>query len=104
MKRSRKVKVNYFKLIRSLIILAVIIYFLIIGVHNLIKSLEPKTYEGSYTTYYVSKGETLWTIAKNQNSTENMDIRQIIYLIQKDNNIPSNLQIGQELKLREIYE
>ena len=102
MENKRKVKVNYFKFIRSLVILGIIIYFIIIGIQGLFTNLQPKEYEGEYTTYYVSKGETLWTISKSLNS--NLDIREVVHLIREDNNISANLQIGQELKIREIYE
>lgn len=101
--KGRKIKINYFKFIRSLIILIIIIYFLILGTTKVIASLSKEDYTGDYTTYYVSKGETLWTIAKEQNS--DLDIRQIIYLIRQDNNNMSpELEIGQEIILREIYE
>lgn len=102
-KKGKKIKINYFKLVRSLIILGIIIYFLIAGTTKVIASLSKEDYNGDYTTYYVSKGETLWSIAKDQNS--NLDIRQIIYLIRQDNNnMSAELEIGQEIVLREIYE
>lgn len=101
-KKNQRRRINYFKLIRTLIILTIIIYSIIIGINNLLNS--NKEYTGEYTTYYVSKGETLWSIAKQQNF-ENKDIREVIYEIRQDNNgIDGNLTIGQEIKLRTIYE
>lgn len=102
MKRRTKVKINYFKLLRNLIILGIMIYLLITGISNLIQSIQPKEYIGDYTTYYVTKGDTLWSISEEMDS--DLDIRQIIHLIREDNQISPNLQIGQELKLREVYE
>lgn len=101
-KRNRKVKINYFKFIRSLIILGIIIYLLILGTTNVLAGLHKEDYNGNYNSYSISKGETLWSIAKDQNS--NLDIREVIYLIKQDNSISSELSIGQEIVLREIYE
>ncbi len=52
-----------------------------------------------YITILVSKGDTLWEIAK-QFSAENEDIRNKISEIQEINNISSTIKIGQELKIR----
>lgn len=52
-----------------------------------------------YTTILVSKGDTLWEIAK-QFSTENEDIRNKISEIKEINNISSTIKVGQELKIR----
>ena len=103
-RNQRKIRINYFKMVRSLIILGVIIYFIILGISNLFTILKTEDYTVEYTTYYVSKGETLWSIAEQQNF-DNMDIREIVYMIRKDNNgIDGNLSIGQEIKLRTIYQ
>ena len=62
----------------------------------------PIKYEGEYITYTVSKGERLWNIAEKV--SENRDIREVVYIIEKDNNLDSaNLSIGQELKIRSEY-
>lgn len=58
--------------------------------------------EIEYKTIYVSKGDTLWNIAKdNQTSNEyyrNKDIRYIINDLIKVNNLDnSNISINQEL-------
>lgn len=52
-----------------------------------------------YTTIIVSKGDTLWKIAK-QMSNPNDDIRNKIEEIKKINNITSDIKIGQELKIQ----
>lgn len=100
-RNSRRVKINYFKMIRSLLILATIIYLLILGVQNIITNSQKEEVEVSYSTYYVSKGETLWSIASQQEYDG--DIREVVYKITKDNNIDGNLSIGQEIQLRNIY-
>ena len=46
--------------------------------------------------------ERLWNIAEKV--SENRDIREVVYIIEKDNNLDSaNLSIGQELKIRSEY-
>ena len=60
--------------------------------------------EKQYKTIYVSKGDTLWSIAKsNQDSNEyykGKDIRYIMNDITQINNIESsNLKIDQKLKV-----
>ena len=52
-----------------------------------------------YTTIVVTKGDTLWGIARNI-ARENEDIRNKINEIKELNNISSDLRIGQELKIR----
>lgn len=99
-RKQKKVKINYKRMVRDIILFGIIIYSLIGTVVSL-GSSKPEKYEGGYSTYYVSEGETLWSIAKKQNY--NMDIRQVIHLIEKDNDINSVLQLGQELNLREYY-
>lgn len=52
-----------------------------------------------YSTIIVSKGDTLWNIAK-QYANKNQDIRNKIYEIQELNSINSDLKIGQELIIK----
>lgn len=100
-RKSRKVKINYFKMIRSILILILLVYMLILGIQNIISKNERNNIEVSYSTYHVSKGETLWSIAEQQDYDG--DIREVVYKIRKDNNIDGNLSIGQEIQLRNIY-
>lgn len=100
-RKSRKVKINYFKMIRSIIILVILIYTLVLGIQNAIAKNERNNIEVNYTTYHVSKGETLWSIAEQQDYDG--DIREVVYKIRQDNNIDGNLSIGQEIQLRNIY-
>ena len=57
-------------------------------------------------TIYVSNGDTLWNIAREEQENnpyyENKDVRDIIYEIRKTNNLNnnSNLNEGQELIIK----
>lgn len=80
------------------ILLAIIIFTVIICMGSTVFSHK----ELKYKTKYVSSGETLWEIAKQeQNNNEyyyNKDIREIILNIKQVNNLnDSNLYINQEL-------
>lgn len=61
-------------------------------------------YEYTYKEYVISAGERLWDIAEKEleNNTyyKSEDIRQVIYEIQKDNNINSTIYEGQVIKIR----
>lgn len=62
----------------------------------------PVEYGGEFTTYTVSKGDRLWNIAEQYSN--NKDVREVVYIIEKDNNLDNaNLSIGQELKIRNEY-
>ena len=52
-----------------------------------------------YDTIVIAKGDTLWNIAKKYNY-DNIDIRSKISEIKELNQISSNIQIGQELKIK----
>ena len=92
--------VNRKKFIRSIILTFFLISFLVIGVSN-------KTFshnELQFKEKYVDEGETLWSIAteeqKNNSYYNNKDVREIISDIRKINNLnSSNLQIGQKLEI-----
>lgn len=59
-------------------------------------------------TIYVSNGDTLWSIARQEQENnvyyEDKDIREIVYQIKKLNNLDnnSNLVIGQKLVIKYI--
>lgn len=79
-------------------IIAIVCITALITVDIMNDRLEEAVIE--YETYIVKVGETLWSIASNISSDE--DIREVVYYIRKDNNITDcgALQIGQELKIR----
>lgn len=89
--------VNKKKFIRSFIILAGLITLTLLGINNTYSKTEV-----SYKEDYVIKGDTLWSIAKNQINTneyyKNKDIRDVMYEIKKINNLQNgNLSIGQKI-------
>lgn len=87
---------------------SVVIILLLIFCFSLIftkASLSHKEIE--YKSVYVQKGDTLWTIAEDLQSTndyyKNKDIRDIIYNIKEINNLSSsNISINQELLIPTI--
>lgn len=90
--------VNIKKFIRSI----TIVILLIIGLSLLISKATYSHGEKQYKTIYVSNGDTLWSIAKNNQESngyyKEKDIRYIINDIAKINNIEnSNIKINQEL-------
>ena len=90
--------VNLKKFIRSIIIILLVI----IGLSLLISKSTYSHGEKQYKTVYVSKGDTIWSIAKNNQESNDYykgkDIRYIMNDISKINNIEkSNLKIDQKL-------
>lgn len=61
-------------------------------------------YEYEFKEVIISQGERLWDIAKKELEIneyyKDEDIRQIIYEIEKDNNITSTIYAGQVIKIR----
>lgn len=51
-----------------------------------------------YITYVVDKGDTLWGIAR-ENTKKGEDVREVIYEIEKYNNINAHIIAGQEIKI-----
>lgn len=89
---------NVKKFIRSILI----ILGMILIITLLISKATLSHKEVEYKTIYVSKGDTLWNIAKsNQISNEyykNKDVRYIINDIMKVNNLSnSNINVNQEI-------
>ena len=90
--------VNLKKFIRSIIIILLVI----IGLSLVISKSTYSHGEKQYKTVYVSKGDTIWSIAKNNQESNDYykgkDIRYIMNDISKINNIEkSNLKIDQKL-------
>ncbi len=91
------------KFIRSLIIIGIFIALISVIFAN--KTLSHT--ETNYKKIYVSSGDTLWNIAKEQKDNnqyfEDKDIRTIVDEIKYTNNLNnSNLDIGQELNIPTI--
>lgn len=91
--------VNKKKFIRMVILVIGVIMLLFMCFSNISFSKgEVKT-----KTIYVSSGDTLWTIAKeeqeNNSYYENKDIRDIIYQIKKLNNIQNDSKLIEGQKI-----
>lgn len=89
--------VNKKKFMRSTIVLTCLLILFIFG----ITCSYSKT-KLEYKESYVSKGETLWSIAENEINTntyyKNKDIRNVISEIKRINNLnDGNLKIGQKI-------
>ena len=92
--------VNKKKFIRSIIILIVVVFILPIIFAKV--TLSYKQIE--YVSIYVDYGDTLWTIAENQQESneyyKGKDIRYIISDIKRINNLTtSDIYVEQELKI-----
>lgn len=86
---------NKAKFIRSM----AIVIFLLVALFN-ISVAKSNTPEAEYIDYTITKGETLWSIAKEY-TPNGKDIRQTIYEIEKLNNM-SNASIyeGQQIQIK----
>ncbi len=89
--------VNKKKFVRSILIIVGGIILAFLGISHTYSKTEV-----SYKEDYIIKGDTLWSIAENQVDTneyyKNKDIREVMYEIQKLNNLQSgNLEIGQKI-------
>lgn len=86
--------VNKKRFINAITIISIIIFSIIVMFFSFTKNQE---YTESYKNIYISKNETLWSIAKEYKKP-NQDIRDYIYEIRKLNNMESaTIYEGQEL-------
>lgn len=98
-KNKKKFKFSKYKVIRNFTILGILLLFF---------SLKSHAYNSiSYKTVIVNKGQTLWSIAKEEKESneyfKNTDIRDIIKNIEKTNNIKnSTIYENQKLKIIEL--
>ena len=85
---------NKAKFIRSM----AIAIFLLVALFNI--SIAKSNSEAEYIDYTVTKGETLWSIAKEYTPNDK-DIRQTIYEIKQINNMQtSNVYENQTIKIK----
>ena len=85
-----------------MVVLAVLVGFSFIASNKIFSHGNVK-----YKTLYVTTGDTLWTIAKEEQNTneyyEGKDIRDIIASLKNTNNLEtSNLKVGEELQIPTI--
>lgn len=99
MRIKLKKNINWLELMWYLLILALIIA-IVIGFKEYNKK---EIYTQGYKTYTVMPNDTIYSIAKDLDTNENLN--KVIYEIRQDNQIKDcgNLQIGQELKIREVW-
>lgn len=89
--------VNKKKFIRTLILIIGGILLAFLGINNTYSKTEI-----AYKEDYITRGDTLWSIAENEVDTneyyKNKDIRDVMYEIKKLNHLESgNLEIGQKI-------
>lgn len=98
MKIKLKKKINWLNILLIILITALLILFFIAETKNC------EEYKGSYKIYTIIPGDTVYSIAKDLNTNENLN--KVIYQIRQDNNITDcdNLKIGQEIKIREVWD
>lgn len=95
--------INIKKFIRSILI----ILGMVLIITLLISKVTLSHKEIEYKTIYVSKGDTLWNIAKDNQTTneyyKNKDVRYIINDLMKVNQLNNtNISINQELIIPQI--
>lgn len=91
-------KLNMKKIIRLSVIVSILAVLVLLFIHSTSLSYE----EVEYREVYVSSGDTLWSIAKSEQESNNYykgkDVREIIFDIKKVNNLSSSdLVINQKL-------
>lgn len=98
-KRGKKIKiVNGAKFIKSIFI----ILGIIVCISLFISSRSFSHADANYKTVYVSNGDSLWSIAKEEKNSnsyyENKDIRDVVNSIKHVNKLgSSDLSVGQKL-------
>lgn len=99
MKKQKKIKnIKKQRMIFILIILIMLISFI-----SVLFNINDNDEDVILKEYYVCERETLWSIASSVNDN-NIDVREIIYIIKKDNNLSnSSLKEGQVILLRSEY-
>lgn len=96
MKKKRKKRVLRK---RAKALLLIIFTLFVMNLHsNAEATAKPKQYE--IINYTITRGETLWSIAKKYTPNDK-DVRQTIYEIQKENNLDTAfIYAGQEIQIK----
>ena len=94
--------VNKKKFIRSLALLIGLILFMLLGMNRTYSKTEI-----AYREDYIIKGDTLWSIAEKEATTneyyKNKDIRDVMYEIKQINHLENgSLEIGQKILIPNI--
>lgn len=100
MKKQKKIK----NIKKQRMIFILIILIMLIGFISVLFNINDNDEDVILKEYYVCERETLWSIASSVNDDNNIDVREIIYIIKKDNNLSnSSLKEGQVILLRSEY-
>lgn len=75
-----------------------IIVIILLSIYAIILRINEKQINYTEIEYTIESGDTLWSIAEEY-ANENEDLREYIYKIKKVNNITSNLEVGQTIKI-----
>lgn len=100
MKKNKVIKINVKKFIRAIIIIiGITVFITFIATKSIYSYQKPEL-----KNIYVEKGDTLWTIAKEEQSNnkyyENSNVREIIYDIKRLNNMSdANILPGEIIKI-----
>ena len=99
MKKQKRIK----NIRKQRMIFILIILIMIIGFISVLFNINDNDEDVILKEYYVCERDTLWSIASSVNDN-NIDVREIIYIIKKDNNLSnSSLKEGQVILLRSEY-
>lgn len=88
--------------------MTLIVFVIIVGISLYFSNVSFSKGDIKTKTVNVTKGDTLWSIAREEQENnayyENKDIRDIIYEIKKINKLDnnSNLKIGQRLIIKSL--
>ena len=82
MKKQKRIK----NIRKQRMIFILIILIMIIGFISVLFNINDNDEDVILKEYYVCERETLWSIASSVNDN-NIDVREIIYIIKKDNNL-----------------
>lgn len=74
---------------------AVLMFSIAYSIYN--RSQQPEII--SYEPYYISRGETLWDIAKPISQATGLGIQSIVDEIENHNGITANIKIGQSIEI-----
>lgn len=88
--------------VKRFIVSTIVLLFIIGSIINALVNSTFSYSEPRYKTIYIDQGDTIWSIAKNEQENneyyQNTDIQNIIISIKKTNDLKvSNLKVGQKL-------
>lgn len=91
-RRRQARQTDRFFRIRNSIIISIVFFLIVLG--GLVSYEQARRERYSFTTttqIEVQRGDTLWTIAEQARTTNRQDIRQIVFIIQQQNELQGGL-------------